>query len=103
MKCWYFLFEGIFRNRSPKYNLKGVYSSAMVPAESKKVAKHELQKALKEYEIELVKIEDQFIFDPCDYDRDDPDNITWFSLFDEATRFKRVIFTPWEVFDDIED
>ena len=99
MKCWYYLFEGVFRASDSKWPNHGVYSSAMIPSCVYEDAKRILCESLDEHGIDLLSIEDDFLFSPEDYDREDPDNISWFSLYDEVERFNNIIFTPWQVFD----
>ena len=99
MGYWYFLFEGVFRDMSPKYGLKHTYSSAMVPEQNEEVAKKELIDALDSEGIDLLEINDKFLFNLENIDKNDADNRFWIDWYGEVAKTKKVIFTPWQVFD----
>ncbi|MCU7805999.1 MAG: hypothetical protein KZQ96_22715 [Candidatus Thiodiazotropha sp. (ex Lucinoma borealis)] len=100
MACWYFLFEGKFKEGDPVYGLKGVCSSCIVPEEDYFQAKANFISALAEYDIELVQIEDFFNVTLEDMDISDPDNKPWIEWHNQAVEESNVLFDPWQIFDD---
>ena len=98
MRCWYFLFEGKGRFESGDHKLEHLYSSALVPRSDRELAIKLLIENLSEYGVELVEIEDDFLFDPDEYDMNSINNIGWNSWYEEVEKSRETIFTPWQIF-----
>lgn len=98
MRCTYVVFEGVFKEEQAQRGRKRLYSTAMIPTTDSVEAHRILVSELDEYGIDFVKIEDRFIFDPSEVDFDDPENRLWISLHDEVIKFRKIIFTPWQIF-----
>ena len=95
MKYWYFLFEGKLTQEKDYQNL---YSSVLLPVSTNEDSETELVRELKEYGVQLMKIEDSFEFVVGDYEEDDEDNIPWFEWFDKVITTREASFTPWQRF-----
>ena len=67
MQCWYFGFEGRLRDDVVKEGeYQNLYSSAMVPTSEYEEAKKQLIEELGEYGVDLIGIEDKFLYIPDD-------------------------------------
>lgn len=102
MICTSFFFEGQFKQDDPEYAGKKLFSSALVPCADKDKAYEILQMELNEQNVRIISIEEQFVFDPSNFDLEsrDSENIKFISIYEEVKKFNRTIFTPFQLFDD---
>jgi hypothetical protein len=99
MSFWYFRFEGRFREGSPTYGCKGVFSSCVVPESNFQRAKARFDRALARNKIDLIGILESFDVDGDELDPEDERNALWIKWCDQAKKRKRVVFDKWHVFE----
>jgi hypothetical protein len=100
MKCWYFRFEGRFRDGDPIYQCKGVFSSCMIPEETCKKAKLVFLQVLNENRVDLLNIIECFDVDEKGIDPKDSDNTFWIEWCQESIKTRKPVFDKWHVFDE---
>jgi len=73
-----------------------------VPYADERQAYEILKQELDADHIDIIGIEDQFIFDPSKIEAASkaPENLTWLSLYEEVKRFNATIFTPMHMFEE---
>ena len=100
MNFWYFKFEGRFKQHSPRYGCKGVFSGCLVPEESYEKAHILFLNALEENDIELVEINESFDVNGAELDPEDENNDFWIDWYNETKSAGEVVFDKWHVFDE---
>jgi hypothetical protein len=100
MIFWYFRFEGRFVNGSPKYGLKSVFSSCLVPVSVYRRAKIKFLETLRQEGIELIEIIEHFAIDEEELDPQDDQNAFWIKWYREAKSLGKPILDKYHVYDE---
>jgi hypothetical protein len=102
MICTFFFFEGQFRQDDPDHPGKRLFSSALVPCANEESACEILKNELSEYNVDIISVTEQFIFDQSKFDlaSKDTENLKFLCIYDEVKRFNRTIVLPFHMFDD---
>lgn len=97
-RCWYFEFEGLFEEDTPKNYNKGVISSCLVPENEYNRAEKLFFDALKRKKIHLLQIMDCFSLDETSVDINNNDNEFWIDWYSETILLNEVSFEKMYVF-----
>lgn len=100
MNYWYFKFEGQFKEGSPEYGCKGVFSSCLIPEGSYTKARSLFLRALEKNGIDLSEVLECFEVDGDALDPQDEQNTFWIDWYNKAQKERAPVFDKWHVFDD---
>ena len=98
MEFWYFKFEGRFKCTSSEYG-KGLFSGCLIPESNYMSAKLSFLNFLKENQIKIVDIVNEFSVDGTLLDPKDVNNTFWINFYKESKTVNKPVFDVWHLYE----